>query len=40
MRGTMQDKPAAPSILATKQYSAPSVFRPENLRIHPVSAAV
>ena len=31
MRGTMQDKPAAPSILATKQYSAPSVFRPENL---------
>ena len=27
----MQDRPAASSILATKQYGAPSVFRPENL---------
>ena len=27
----MHERPAAPSILATKQYGAPSVFRPENL---------
>jgi uridine phosphorylase len=27
----MRDRPAAPSMLATKQYGAPSVFRPENL---------
>ena len=27
----MHDRPAAPGILATKQYGAPSVFRPENL---------
>lgn len=27
----MHETPATPSILATKQYGAPSVFRPENL---------
>jgi len=27
----MHERPAAPSILATKQYGAPSVFQPENL---------
>ena len=27
----MHDRPGAPGIRATKQYGAPSVFRPENL---------